>query len=313
LADGLRAQRQLAGETSRNRAVYGRVGAARPPRGAETTRERQMRVLVSVDMEGAAGVVDPEDVRPGTGEYERNRRLLTEEANAAVRGVHAFDPGAKVLVTEAHGPFRNLVPELLDRRAELLRGKPKPDGMLAGLAEGADAVLFIGYHGKAGTARSVLAHTISGAVVADVRCDDRSFGELGLNATLAAHRGVPPVLVAGDDSVAAEAADVAPGMHAVVVKRALGGHAAALLHPEEARERIEREVPRALADREVVRAPRFDGPVRLEVDVLRPYMAERALLVPGVELAGGCTLRYAAPDFPTAYRVTQVITMLGGI
>jgi D-amino peptidase len=276
-------------------------------------RERAMRVLVSVDMEGAAAVVDAEDVSPGTGEYERNRRLLTEEASAAVRGVHAFDPGAQVLVTEAHGPFRNLVPELLDRRAELLRGKPKPDGMLAGLADGPDAVLFIGYHGKAGTARSVLAHTIHGAVVADVRCDGRSFGELGLNATLAAHHGVRPVLVAGDDTVAAEAAEVAPGMHAVVVKRALGGRAAALLHPEEARDRIEREVPLALADRESVRAPRFNGPLTLEVDVLKPYMTERAQLVPGVELAGGCTLRYAAPDFPTAYRVTQLITMLGGI
>ena len=32
--------------------------------------------------------------------------------------------------------------------------------MLAGLADGVDAALFIGYHGKAGTARSVLAHTI---------------------------------------------------------------------------------------------------------------------------------------------------------
>jgi D-amino peptidase len=287
--------------------------AATPPGGAATMREREMRVLVSVDMEGAAGVVDGEDVSPGTVEYERNRRLLTEEANAAVRGVHAFDPGAEVLVTEAHGPFRNLVPEMLDRRAELLRGKPKPDGMLAGISGGADAALFIGYHGKAGTARSVLAHTINGGVIADVRCDGRSFGELGLNATFAAHAGVPPVLVAGDDTVAAEAADVAPGMHAVVVKRALGGRAAALLHPEEARERIEREVPRALADRESVRAPRFDGPVLLEVDVLKPFMAERALLVPGVELAGGCTLRYAAADFPAAYRVTQLVAMLGGI
>jgi D-aminopeptidase len=172
-------------------------------------RERGMRVLVSVDMEGAAAVVDAEDVSPGTGEYERSRRPLTEEANAAVRGVR---------------------------------------GMLA-----------------------------------------------------------------GDDTVAAEAADVAPGMHAVVVKRAPGGRAAALLHPEEARARIEREVPLALADRAPVRAPRFDGPLALEVDVLKPYMTERAQLVPGVELAGGCALRYAAPDFPSAYRVPQVITMLGGI
>jgi D-amino peptidase len=264
-------------------------------------------------MEGIAGVVDGEDVRPGQAEYERNRALITAEASAAVRGIHSYDASAEVLVSEAHGPFRNLLPEQLDRRAELLRGKPKPDGMLSGLADDVDAVLFIGYHGKAGTARSVLAHTIHGGVVADVRCNGRSLGELGLNAALAAHRGVPAVLVSGDDTVAAEAAQTVPGMHAVVVKRALGGRAAASLHPDEACDRIEREVPLALADASAVQAPRFDGQVDLEVDVLFPAMTERALLIPGAELSGARTVRYHAPDFEVAYRVTQLITMLGGI
>jgi D-amino peptidase len=272
-----------------------------------------VRVLISVDMEGAAGVVDGEDVQPGQGAYEHNRGLLTAEANAAVRGVYAFDAAAEVLVSEAHAGFRNLLPSLLDRRAVLLRGKPKPDGMMAGLADGADAALFIGYHGKAGTPGSVLSHTINSGVLADVRCDGRSLGELGLNAALAAHRGVPAVLVAGDDSVAAEAAEVVPGMHAVVVKRALGAQAAALLHPDEVCARIEREVPLALADRDAVRPPRFEGPVALEVDVLTPAMTERALLVPGMERKDGRTLCYPAPDFPTAYRVTQLIAMLGSI
>jgi D-amino peptidase len=272
-----------------------------------------MRVLISVDMEGIANIVDSDDVRPGHSEYERNRKLITGEASAAVRGVYAHDPGAEVLVTEAHAAFRNLLPDQLDRRAMLLRGKPKPDGMLSGLDAGTGAAIFIGYHGKAGTHRSVLAHTIHGGVVADVRCDGRSVGELGLNAALAAHTGVPPVLVAGDDSVAAEAAEVAPGMHAVVVKWAYGARAAASLHPDDACDRIEQAVPKALADRDNVNALRFDGPVLLEVDVLYPVMTERPLLVPGIELAGPRTLRYAAPDYPTAYRVTQLITLLAGI
>jgi D-amino peptidase len=272
-----------------------------------------MRVLVSIDMEGIAGVVDSDDVRPGQQEYERNRALITAEANAAVRGVFAFEPDSQVLVTEAHASFRNLLPDRLDRRAELLRGSPKPDGMMAGLADDVDAVLFIGYHGKAGTPRSVLAHTISGAVVADVRCNGRSVGELGLNTALAAASGVPPVLVAGDDSVAAEAAEVAPGMHTVVVKRALGARAAALLHPDEACDRIEQEVPKALADRDSVRPLRFDGPVVLEVEVFKTRMTEHALLVPGMELSGGCTVRYQAPDFRTAYQVADLIALLGGI
>lgn len=269
-----------------------------------------MRVLVSVDMEGIAGVVDPEDIVPGKGQYERHRGQLTAEANAAVRGVYAYDQNAQVLVSEAHADFRNLLPAELDRRAELLRGSPKPDGMMSGLADGVDAAVFIGYHGKAGTRNSVLAHTISGAVIADVRVDGRSLGELGLNAALAAHHGVPAVLVSGDDTVAAEAADVVPGMHAVVVKRALGARAAALLHPDEACALIEAQVPKALAGRSAVRPPRFDGPVLLEVDVRRARMTENALLVPGMQLAAPRTLRYPAPDFPTAYQVCDLISLL---
>jgi len=271
-----------------------------------------MQVVISVDMEGIAGVVDPEDIGPGQREYERNRKLITAEASAAVRGVLEYDPGAQVLVTEAHGAFRNLLPELLDRRAELLRGYPKPDLQMAGVGRDTDAVLLIGYHGKAGTPRSVMAHTVSG-LIADVRCDGRSLGEVGLNVALAAHHGVPTVLVSGDDTVAAEAAKVAPGIHAVIVKRALGTRAAALLHPDEACDRIEHEVPAALAGREKVRPLRFDGPVQLEVDVLRPNMTERALLIPGTDLAGGCTIRYAAPDFPTACRIIELVALLGGI
>jgi len=77
--------------------------------------------------------------------------------------------------------------------------------------------------------------------------------------------------------------------------------AAALLHPDEASDRIEQEVPKALADREAIQPLRFDGPGLLEVDVLRPHMTERVLLIPGIERADGCTLLYRAPDFPTAY------------
>jgi D-amino peptidase len=272
-----------------------------------------MRVLVSVDMEGIAGVVHADDIRPGHGEYERHRGLLTAEANAAVRGVHAFDGDAEVLVADAHAQFRNLLPEALDPRARLVRGTPRPDGMMAGLHTGVDSVVFIGYHGKAGTARSVLAHTVSGGVIADVRCDGRSLGELGLNIALAVHHGARPVLVSGDDTVAAEAAEVAPGMRCVTVKQALGARAAMMLHPREACDRIERAVPEALADRDAVRPVRLDGPVRLEVQVLRPHMTEHALLVPGMERVDGCTLRYAAPDFPTAYQVVELVATLGAL
>lgn len=275
-----------------------------------------MRVLISVDMEGVAGVVDVDDISPGHAEYERNRRLMTAEVNAAVRGVLNFDGTAEVLVSDAHARYRNVLPELLDRRCELLRGTPRPFGMLAGIDADVDAVLFVGYHGKAGTPGSVLAHTVSGGVIGDVRCNEYLLGEIGLNAALASHFGVTPILVTGDDSVAAEAAEVVPGIRTVTVKRALGARAASCLHPEEACERIEAAVPKALDARAEISALHFDGPVELEVRVHRTRMAEQALLVPGMRLKDardGCTLAYTAPDFPTAYNVVELIVLLGGL
>ncbi|MGH3095398.1 MAG: M55 family metallopeptidase [Streptosporangiales bacterium] len=272
-----------------------------------------MRVLVSVDMEGIAGVVAGEDVRPGHAEYERGRGYMTAEASAAVRGVLAHDADAEVLVADAHAGFRNLLPHELDRRCTLLRGKPREHGMLAGVDGDVDAVCFIGYHGMAGTARSVLAHTISSAAITGVRCNGRELGETGLNAALAAHYGAAPVLAAGDDSLAREAEEVVPGLYAVTVKWAVGFAAARNLHPDEACDRIEAAVPRALRDRADVRPPRFGGEVDLEVDVRTPFMTERAQLIPGVGLRGSRTLGYTAPDFPTAYSLVSLFAALASV
>lgn len=268
-----------------------------------------MRILISVDMEGIAGVAVPDDVRPGTPEYQRGRHLMTREANAAVAG--ALEGGAEieVVVADAHGPFTNLIPEELDRRARLVRGRPRPLGMLTGI-EDADAAIFVGYHGRVGSVNSVLSHTINGACVRDVRCGGRSLGEIGLNSALAGHLGIPVVLVCGDDTVAREAEEVNPGVATVAVKRALGAGAAESLHPEEVERRIREAVPRALAGREKVRTLRLEGPIDLELDFHRERMTEPGLLVPGVRRLGAFTVGYRAEDFRQAYDVTMLLAVL---
>lgn len=261
-------------------------------------------------MEGVAGVVAPDDIRPGHPEYERNRRYMTDEASAAVRGVLEADPDASVLVCDAHAAFRNLLPDRLARGCTLLRGSPRVNGMVTGLETGVDAVCFIGYHARAGTAHAVLAHTVSGGTIARVRCNGLELGEVGLNAALAAHFGAVPIVATGDDTLVREVEAVAPGIVAVEVKRAFGNRAAESLHPEEACARIQAAVRSALAERPDVRPPDLAGPVDLEVEMLRPFMTELACLVPGVELRGPTTLGYAAEDLPAAYNLIEVFTVL---
>lgn len=273
-----------------------------------------MKVLISVDMEGVSGVVHPSETHPTGYDYERGRQLMTAEANAAIAGVLDAEPAAIVLVADAHGPFRNLLPEALDRRARLVRGKPRPLGMLAGLDGSTEAVLLVGYHGRAGAGPAVLAHTMSDAVL-DVRVAGRSLGEIGLNAAMAGHLGVPVVLLSGDDTACDELAELVPGVRTVPVKQAIGQSAAVTLHPEDARERLRDASARAVT-RAGLRGHRlaFPGPVEVEVDLANPTTVDLATLVPGVaRAAGGRTVAFTAADFAEAYRLVLLLVQLGTI
>ena len=144
---------------------------------------------------------------------------MAEDANAAIRG--AFEGGAtEVVVNDSHGSQRNLLPEDLDPRARLISHSFKRHGMVEGLDETFDAVIFVGYHAKADSPRGLFAHTGSG-VVKDVQVNGRSAGEGGLNTLMAHWYGVPVVMITGDDVAVEQQKEWTPNVRGVVVKRAI--------------------------------------------------------------------------------------------
>ena len=137
-----------------------------------------MSILISTDIEGVAGVVHPDQTREGNGEYERARRWMTREANAAVAG--AFDGGAtEVRVNDSHGSYRNLLADELDPRARLVNGKPRTLGMMGGLEADFAGAMLVGFHARA-QAKGVLAHTINSSAFARVWLNGQELGEAGL-------------------------------------------------------------------------------------------------------------------------------------
>ena len=106
-----------------------------------------MKVYVSADMEGVAGVVDWDQCRVGAPGHAEGARLLLGEVNAAIAG--ACEAGAsEITVNDAHGLMANLAPDRLAGRAGYLSGRHKPDYMMQGLDGSYDAVLYLGYHGS---------------------------------------------------------------------------------------------------------------------------------------------------------------------
>jgi D-amino peptidase len=271
------------------------------------------KVLISADMEGISGIVHVSQTNPGRYDYERGRALMTADVNAVVAGILAASPSAAALVADAHGPFRNLLPEDLDRRVGLVSGKPRPLAMMAGLDDDTDVVFFVGYHGRAGTGPGVLAHTMS-SVVLDVRVNGQAVGEIGLNAMLAGHHGAAVVFLSGDDTACLELQQLVPGAVTVPVKRALAQFAGELLHPAEARERLTRAAGEALQLPNRPEPLTISGPVEVEVDLYVPHLVDLATLIPGVRRAGGArTVAFTGRDFAEAYRLIRLLVELGNI
>lgn len=273
-----------------------------------------MRVYLSVDMEGIAGVVHEDQTNPidprCAGEYGRFRRLMTAEANAAVEG--ALAAGAtRVVVNDSHWLMQNLLAEELHPAAELTAGSSKPRSMLEGIDEGFDAACFIGYHARAGTPRAILDHTYTDRIF-EARLNGEPVGELGLNAALAGRFGVPVALVSGDQSLAAECgALLGPGTRAVVVKHAVSRHAARSRSPAEACRLIREGVAAAVKDPPAPWVAK--SPCSIEVDFCSTHHADMAALVPGSERIGGRTVRVTHADYAEAFTAFRALYNLASV
>ena len=270
-----------------------------------------MEVFVSIDMEGIAGISHIRQVMRGTDDYPRSRELMTEEGNAAVAG--AFEAGAtRVVVNDSHGDMTNLLPNLMDSRAELTLGSPKvPHSMMTGIGSNFGCALFIGYHAGAGTEAAILDHTYSGRLLYEVRVNGEPWNETDLNAALAGLHGVPVALVAGDDKCCEEAGKRLSGIRTVAVKQASGRHVSTSLSPERVRAQIREASAEAVRGAGSLAPFRPEPPFALEADTANTVSAELCALAPGTERVGARTVRFRTEDFAEAFRCLLAWTYLG--
>jgi D-amino peptidase len=262
-----------------------------------------VKVYISVDMEGIAGVSHPKPTDRDDSGYPAAVDLMVGEANAAIEG--ALAGGAtEVLVNDSHGGMYNLRPADLDTRARVLQGQ-KAWSMVAGAGpeSGFGVALFVGYHARAGHPTGTIAHTFSGRPTL-TRLNGRLAGETAINASVLGAWGIPVGLVAGDDALAAEVADWLPWAERAVVKEAAGGNAAASLHPTVAanlvRSAAERAVQRAFGGG--LKTLTLEPPIVIEVEYRNAIAADYAAIVPGAERVGDRGVRFEAGDPVTAYR-----------
>jgi D-amino peptidase len=275
--------------------------------GSVEAQVKKMKIYISADMEGVAGVVSGEQLSPTGFEYQRFREFMTQEVNAAIEA--AFEAGAtEVTVSDSHGNAQNLLVEKLPKNTLLVRGFPRPLVMMQGIDATFDGAIFIGYHSSTTNIAGVRAHTFSSARLADVRLNDVSMSEGSFNAAIAGHFNVPVIMVSGDDAAVKEVTTIVGDIEGAVVKRSSGFHSARTMTPEAAYALIREKVKKALGRIKELKPYKLKTPVQLDVRFKNYRPSELLSYLSIVQRTDAHSIRFIGKDMVETSKFVEFIT-----
>jgi D-amino peptidase len=264
-----------------------------------------MKVYISVDIEGIAGITHWDEADKSHADYSEFREEMTREALAACEG--AIAAGAReILLKDAHDSGRNILVERLPECARIVRGwSGHPLSMVQELDVSFDAVLFIGYHSKAGAETNPLAHTLS-TDVASIKLNGTVASEFVLAAYAAAMFDVPAAFVSGDQGLCDDVATFNPNTKTLAVSQGIGPSTVSMA-PQLAQRLIRDGVTAALAGDFRAAKLRMPDSFTLDVTLVGPTKAYEASWYPGARHVGGQTVRLETKDYFEVLRALQFI------
>jgi len=264
-----------------------------------------MKVFISADIEGVAGITAPEEADPAHADIKYFKDQMTREVKAACDG--ALAAGAKaIVVKDAHWTGRNIDPRALPECVEIVRGwSGHPYSMMAELDKSFSAVVYVGYHARAGSAGNPLAHTMSGRLVAGMRLNGVPASEFLLNTMTATMLGVPVAFLSGDEALCSEVRGYNDAIETVATLRGVG-NATVSIHPDVAVRRIEAGVGGALKRATLKQTMRpLPSEFVFEIDYVKAREAYGRSFYPGAELIGEGTVRIKTRDYFDVLRMMQ--------
>lgn len=265
-----------------------------------------MKLYLSADIEGTAGIVTWDETDLGKPTHPYFAKQMTNEVCAAIEGAEMS--GYETTVKDAHDSARNIDPAALPRSARLIRGWTRDlFCMMGGLdRDRYDAVAFTGYHSDATSEGNSLSHTMDTSVYR-VMINGQPASEFTINAYMAGMLGIPVVFLSGDEALCRAAGEMIPGIATVASKTGMGS-ATISRHPEVVCDEIRRTIQKVLCEL-------HDDPERRAacIPVLPPYFeisveykdwnqAHRLSYYPGAGHPDAKTVTYGSEDYREVMR-----------
>lgn len=274
-----------------------------------------MKGFISVDLEGLPYIVIPGHLNLKGTLYEEARKIATKITLVVAQELHenGFD---KIIIADSHGPMVNLLIEDLPDYVEIVRGNPRPVSMVTGV-EGCDAAIFLGYHAKFGTEKSIFDHTYSGGTIHQLEVNDIPVSEYLLNAYAAGEYDVPVILVAGDAQLLED--DVkkhTAWTEGVILKKSYSRAAAKSPALGVITKNLQEATKRAVSNlqKNKVEALKAGKNVIMRITFQTSLFADIAELLPIVKRVDGLTVEYNANNIIDGYKIFQLlVTAAGGV
>jgi D-amino peptidase len=275
--------------------------------GVGEAQPKKLKIFISVDMEGIAGVVTSDQLGPTGFEYEMFRGFMTAETLAAIQA--AKESGAtEIVVADSHGNGENLLIDKFPPDVRIIRSWPRKLGMMEGIDSTFDAAMFIGYHASTNNSKGVRAHTFSSATLTRVAINGKVATEGSWNAAIAGHFGVPVIFISGDDAAVAEVTEQIGDVEKAAVKNNLSFHSANTLTPQAAQKLIAEKVKAAIARLNEFKPFKVSSPVDVEISFKNYQPPELLAYLRDVERTDSHSIRYRVKDMVEASEFMEFVT-----
>jgi len=276
-----------------------------------------MKVYISIDMEGLAGVYS------WAQELKENSRAqivtaMRDQVNWLIEGIESSsrnDEIDEIVVADSHAKGDNLPYELTQRdsRLHLISGWPRRSYMMPAFSKEYSVVFLVGYHAGKGCPGAAMDHTYSGSSIHQIWVNGQVVNEAILNAAYAGSFGVPVGFVSGDAALAEQfkALGVLEHVSFVNTKQALSRYAMkSRPHGVVRKETV--DSVRAVLDADVNSLPVYtlSPPYTMRIEFVSTGQADVVLLMPGVRRINGRVLEFEHDDYGTLFNALVAMLLL---
>lgn len=265
-----------------------------------------MKVYISSDIEGVAGITAWDEARRSSPTYPYFADQMSKEVAAACEGAKMAG-ASQIVVKDAHGSGRNIRPSSLPEYVSLIRGwSGHPYKMLQHIGEDFDAIVFIGYHACGASNENPLSHTMNSSLIDYMKLNGQYLSEFLLHAYLAAYLKIPVAFLSGDEAICREAKEFNENIVTVAPNQGIGA-ASVSIHPNRSIQLIKNGVKEALEKDLSKNQVDLPESFRLEIVYKSHVDAYKNSFYPGVVQNSKRGIVFETEDYFEIMRITSFV------